>query len=152
MFQSCSILKQMPDQKRQSLGQWDDYVENNSSFPKAVDISLSMHSFGFLVWKFFFFLNGKGQRRGEGAVLPLFFLYLFIYCYLLWLFCWHFVRPIQGRDSVAVMPLFYLVLISLTRSCIALKILAQHLHVPKRLSWAACLLLVILPQMHSLHI
>lgn len=47
----------MPDQKRQSLGQRVDYVEDNSSFlQKAVDFSLPMHSFRF---------ENKKYKRGK---------------------------------------------------------------------------------------
>lgn len=50
-------------------------------FPKAVDFSLPMHSFGFLNKK----KKGGGGGHGEATneVLCPFFLYLFIYCYLL---------------------------------------------------------------------
>lgn len=105
-------------------------------------------SWCWLCWRQFFFfqrlwisvfqctrLGSSIKKRGGGAwghgeatneVLCPFFLYLFIYCYLLWLFCWNsFVRPNPGWDTSHP---------SLTRSCIAQKILAQHLHIPKRLS------------------
>lgn len=74
--------------------------------------------------------GGGGHGEATNEVLCPFFLYLFIYCYLLWLFCWNsFVRPNPGWDTSHP---------SLTRSCIAQKILAQHLHIPKRLSYGLC--------------
>lgn len=92
-------------------------------FPKAVDVSLPMHSFGFFVWK------KKGARWGdERDGVPRFFseliyLLLFITTLLLKLFCETKSRVGHRSQSTS----------RLTKSCIALKILAQHLHVPKRL-------------------
>lgn len=74
----------------------------------------------------------RKKKRGNvrGWVWCPLFLYLFIYCYLLQLFCWNsFVRPNPEWDTVEVLQEA------------ALRFLAQHLHIPKRLFLrAACLL------------
>lgn len=85
----------MPDQKRQSLGQWVMLIMLKTIpffSPKAVDFSLPMHSFGFLIWEK---TNWKGASWGdEWNRLPLFsvliYLLLFILNLLLKLFL---VRP-----------------------------------------------------------
>lgn len=97
-------------------------------FPKAVDSSLPMHSFGFLVWKET--KNRKGARWGdEWDGLPLssvlIYLLLFIMALLLKLFC-----ETKSRVGHRPQPASHR---SLTSSCIALKIFARHLCIPKRL-------------------
>lgn len=95
-------------------------------FRKAVDFSLPMHSFRFLTGK----KNRKGaswghERNGLLCFSVLIYLLLFIMTPLLKLFCE--TKSRVGHRSRSTSRL------SLTGSCIVLKILAQHLHVPKRL-------------------
>lgn len=112
----------MPDQNRQSLGQWVnvDYVDDISSFPKGC--GLSMHSFGFLVWKEIWKRGKKvrGWKSWHSPFSVLIYLLLFIMVLLLKLF---YKTKSKGGTQIT----------SLTKSCIALKILTQHLHISKRL-------------------
>lgn len=118
----------MPDQKRQSLGRWVDVdcVEDNSSFPKGWISVFQCTRLGSLLQK----RKKKGGklRAWKRWLAPFFCTYLFIVIYydssaetLLW-------DQIQGGAQIAARfsSKSY-------KSCIALKILAQRLHVPKRL-------------------
>lgn len=93
VFQSRRALCSMPDQKRQSLGQWADvdYVEDNSSFPRGCGFQSS----NALVWVPYPYVEKKlrtGASWGdEWNGFPLFsvliYLLLFIMTLLLKLFC-----------------------------------------------------------------
>lgn len=112
-----------------------------SLFPKVVDFSLLMHSFGFL---FFVFWKKENKIRGKLGrwmkwLPPYFCTYLFIVIYydssaetLLW-------DQIQGRAQISP-------------HCTVLKIWLSISIYLNAFLWAACPLLAILPRMHSLHI